>query len=354
MNVGISLIFAVIALVTLSTAAIIAAIQLVKLKTRSMLFMFLGWISVLASVAFESVYTVLNNQAIYYDPIYTPGLILCFIAGGYFLIFFMDSINHDRIDAKKLFFFTALSTPIVGFLFAEIMYSYPLMGTDLTLVLWGVLTGSLGILFVYYFGKIYHNAPKSYKTSALISLIGVLIMGILSPIIIVLGLRDIIPGINLFLMGLGALLVSISFALEPLLVGILPFRVLKLTVLNKENGIMLYTHVWGEKDIFINDELFTGMVQGIRNILEVAIKGGGDAYEIKLDDAILVIAEEKDSPYASVLVTRKSSRHLREALRMFSRKFDQRYKKYLKISADVSRFGDAHELIDECFSFIPE
>ena len=80
---------------------------------------------------------------------------------------------------------------------------------------------------------------------------------------------------------------------------------------------------------------------------------GVDGGEIKMDQAILLIQHEKNSPVASVLVTSKSSKSLKIGLKKFNSEFIETFQSQFDGLYEVSKFKGAQKIVDHIFDFVP-
>ena len=80
----------------------------------------------------------------------------------------------------------------------------------------------------------------------------------------------------------------------------------------------------------------------------------GDVEEIKLSNGVLLLKRHEDYPIACVLTANKTSKALRKALNHFIILFIKDYRKYFSNPSNVSQFGEASQLISECFPFVPD
>ena len=184
--------------------------------------------------------------------------------------------------------------------------------------------------------KVHRKAPQKLKFYSRLNFAGALITGIIAPLFAAL-LDDILPAWNLPLVGTGALLISIAFVYQPQLAYILPFRALRLAVIETESGIPFYTYTWSKTEGIIDETLFSGMMYAVSQILEESIQKG-NIREINLEEAILILQRSKDYPAVCVLITNKSSKALRHALNSFAEKFFNEYSQYIKEPIDQNAF----------------
>ncbi len=133
----------------------------------------------------------------------------------------------------------------------------------------------------------------------------------------------------------------------------LPFRVLRLTVVHLDAGIPMFTHTWKSGRGLIDEDLFSGLMHGLRLIIRESILHG-EFRDINLDVASIIINRVKDFPVMAILVTRKSSRVLRQALSTFTERFIEKFRNALVKPNDSTQFEGAKILVQECFNFLPE
>jgi hypothetical protein len=213
----------------------------------------------------------------------------------------------------------------------------------------------MGIIILIYCGKIFFESPKNLKKYARLNFIGAILAAVLTPIGYVLNINDFIPGFTNLIMSIGLLLVAISFAKEPKIGYVLPFKALRLTIINTTSGLSLYTHDFTKNNVFVDDGLFSGMMQGISGILSESLRKG-NVNEISLDSAHLLVGrtnEGKDLGF--ILIVTKSTIGLRNALTKFSQEFIRVYSKEIKKDLnEVSKFNGASAIVSTCFPFVPE
>jgi hypothetical protein len=146
---------------------------------------------------------------------------------------------------------------------------------------------------------------------------------------------------------------GVVIARHPKLVFVLPFKVLRLAVIETEGGISLFTHTWKAAGKLGNEDLYAGMIQGVNLILKESLDRG-DVQEIKLARASLLAYRDARFPIVFVIVATKASRTLRDALRLFANRFLSDFKDNLATKNDVGQFDPANAIVAECFPFVPE
>ena len=207
-----------------------------------------------------------------------------------------------------------------------------------------------GSYYSYITLQVYRKSPSHMKKNALAYLIGMII----SPMI--LYLVQVIPPwgylTSIFLLGLGALILSIALSRDPKLLFILKLKVFRLTVINSESGIEMFNHNWRTDNELVDSVVFSGMIQGINAIMKESVKAG-DVTEIRLSDGILLIDRCQHSPVACVLVAANTTQALIDSFHRFSTQFYLKFQNSFN-TPDVSVFSDAKQMIKESFPFIPD
>lgn len=167
------------------------------------------------------------------------------------------------------------------------------------------------------------------------------------------------PGVLIFLYILSGVMVSFNYFFwciiilkYPEIVTILPFKALRLVIIETESGIPIFNHDWESRNVLAQEDLFSGMLQGISMILTESVNRG-NVNEVILDDAVLIMERSKEYPVACVLVSTKSSRYLKQALKSFSTRFFIEFKDSFSMPHDTSKFDPAENLVNEFFNFLP-
>ena len=196
-----------------------------------------------------------------------------------------------------------------------------------------------------------HSPPPMKKKANLLYMIIILQLGLL--LLMFFEVIDKYPGIDALIISLMIFFFIITFYREPRLAFILPFKVLRLTVIHTESGIPLFVHHWKAKSNTVDDVLYSGMVQGICMIIKET-SDQGDIEEIKLSNGVLLLKRHEDYPIVCVLTTTNSSIALRKAINHFIQLFIADYGQFIPDFSNVSNFGDASRLIKKCFAFVPD
>jgi hypothetical protein len=343
--------------ITIATVFFLTLRQYLKHHYEHVLYMALMWFSYLLWCLFHTTGSLLGSVELY---IYVG----CFslIPAAYFVVLLGDTITRDSFDPKKLVYVTLLSVYYV----ALVLTSDPLMGDydiiqglkpkisryDIDGALFLLLVISFNTLF-YYMLRVHQKAPKVLRKYTRLLFWGAFIITMLGSILFAAFSR-IVPGMFFITFAIGSVLISIAFYKQPRLAFFLPFKALRLIVVNTESGISLYTYNWlKEEDAEVDKNLISGMVQGISLILKKSLKRG-NVREISLDEGIMIIHRNEEYDIACVLISSKSSRALREGLGKFAERFYNKFSEVFKESWSTSKFEDATLIINDCFSFIPK
>ena len=196
-----------------------------------------------------------------------------------------------------------------------------------------------------------HSPPPMKKKANLLYMIILLQLGLY--LLMFFEVIDKYPGFDALIFSLMIFFFIITFYREPRLAFILPFKVLRLTVIHTESGIPLFVHHWKAKSNVVDDVLYSGMIQGICMIVKET-SDRGEVEEIKLGNGVLLLKRPEDYPIVCVLTATKSSIALRKAINQFVQHFVADYGSFIANASNVSNFGGASRLIQKCFPFIPD
>ncbi|MCP4761779.1 MAG: hypothetical protein GY870_08355 [archaeon] len=253
---------------------------------------------------------------------------------GFFIVLLLDTVSRDTVDPIKMviLFVTGTIVLLTGF---RVVFYFDIF------IQYG--------FWLFYMIKIYKNSPPKQKYHALLAVIGLILIGVVAPILDAFLIFEIIPAIDAYFIGIGSILMAISFKLAPKLVLIPPFEVMRISIIDTDKGISLYTHDWNANSSVINESLFSGMLQGISIILNEAINKG-NLREIRLEEAVLLVRRSAKFPIACVMVSSKSSYTLKAALKNYTEKFTEFL---LFNTTPKSLEKQASRLVKEVFGFIP-
>ncbi|MFX0099089.1 MAG: hypothetical protein ACFFCS_05865 [Candidatus Hodarchaeota archaeon] len=334
--------------------------QYFKAKHKYNLYLALTFLFVFIWQLLEGLATMLIKQDIGTCLILAKISVFILAPLTFFVAIVVDMIDKESVDIWKMVVASITSTALLIFLLDEnaiYIDHYPMGELGLFLapevyISLAILALFTGGMFVYYMAKMNFKTPKDLKKYSRLLLTGALIMGLGAPLVTALRIRDFIPGSTSLAFACGAFISAIAFVRQPKLAYILPFKVLRLSIIDTEGGILLYNYTWSKRDDLINDELFSSMLQGISLILNEAVKQG-DVEEIKLNKAFLFLKRSHEYPVACVLVATKPSGSIREGLEQFASRFFEKFKNDFSPPFKVGKFESASELIEETFPFIP-
>jgi hypothetical protein len=319
-----------VTLIPLGITFFMAARQYAKWRYRHALYLMFSWLFLIASgfsrIIEKSLTHAIRLTFAWYVPITFTMLLL------------IDSISRESIDPVKIVIATSFS----------ILYL-----TNLNMLFIVLLIIFLISVAVYYVLVIYMNAPTSLKKQSGLAFIGAMVFGYGNMFLANSRLEMLFPGCTALASVIGYSIYAISFAREPRLAYILPFRVISLTVFETSGGIPLFSHTWKKSGELVDESLFSGMLQGIGLVLDEAIEAG-DIESIKMNRAVMLLKRSPTHSVAFVLVATRFSRTLRLALNSFADKFFKTYAQYISKAIKASQFESASALVDECFAFIPK
>ncbi len=279
----------------------------------------------------------------------------------FFLIFALNYLTRDEVDPRMM---SLASMGIIAIIFtslepdAVVQIQYPSGEVGLT---WGglfqitlsIFLLGIGIFTVYIVLKVYSNAPPPLKKAARVFLAGGIIMGLI-PLFLVALFRteEIMPGIEFILFAFGTLVMALTLRWEPKLAYVLPFKVLRLVVLETGGGIPLFSYTWPSGQDMVDEGLFSGMLQGVVAIVKESVRRG-EVRSIEMVHATMLLQPVRQTPLVCVLVATRASRALRQALEKFSDRFFAEFSDQLENINATVKFYKANDIIDACFPFIP-
>ncbi|MFX1451493.1 MAG: hypothetical protein ACFFCM_11660 [Promethearchaeota archaeon] len=277
------------------------------------------------------------------------------------LLVFIDYITNESINTIRFTFMIGLFVgTMISIFFPNSSYKafYPNGNLGIFIggyfrILFSITFGIMILIFIYYSSKIYIKAPHKLKIPSAFFLLGVITFSIVPLIVTLLNITSIIPAFHLLWMGIGAIIIGIAYIKEPKIAYILPFKVIKLAVVEIKRGISLFTYDWTKKEELSEQATFSAMIHAVGKFIEENLKWGG-IREIFLDKANLILKKNEKYPIICVLVSNKTSRSLRNALYCFTNRFVKEYSQYFSNPTDIDKYKAASEIISGCFSFVPE
>jgi hypothetical protein len=277
------------------------------------------------------------------------------------LIAIFELMSRESIRKSLIAIWAALSALLIGmdtvWMILSEYYGYTMDTMAIISVDkpgdWAYFLLNIMILFgVYVAYQIYHNAAPSLKIHARWFFVGYLIGGIAlvlfeSDRILSVTLSRYISGVFL---GVGILIITVVLFIRPQLAYVLPFQVLRLCVMDIGSGLALYSHTWEAGKNFVDEDLFSGMLQGIRSIIQESMQQG-DLKEIKTESATILLHKRTDTPLLFLLVTTVSSNILRNTLNLFADEFIQQFANSMNFLPNIEPFKQAIDIIQEVFTF---
>ncbi|MFX0181391.1 MAG: hypothetical protein ACFE78_14510 [Candidatus Hodarchaeota archaeon] len=329
-----------------------------------MLYLLIAWLSFLINHVFTI--NLLLNPNIESKLANLLGFIDNFflINASFFIVLFGESISRKIPSNKKLIWFSifigfySYSSYLNYFIFnrIDIIENVILLNFYVYAFSFLILISTGGFLMAYYLFKIYRVAPFKLKKYVFLSFIGGILLGIVTPISIIIMrlilLLDI--GLSVLLASIGMLTIFTAiFAKNPKLAFILPFKVMRLSVINSNDGNLLYSHNWKSGNEIKDDDIVSMMFQGIITILRESL-GKGDLHEINLENAVVIAQKSIEFPVVYILIATSTSKSLKNGLNTFIKHFELKFSKFLEKIIDFSVFSSASEIVFQSFSFLPD
>lgn len=354
LNWTIEVILYFIAAGLVSAAAGILVYHFVKKRERHVLCLMIAYLFATAFLIQEGLsYLFLFMPFLAYAPLYA-------FVGGYFLILGIDSISRESVDPAKMAIWTGLIATVVFFFFQPGSFgAHTFPNGDKSVTTTGIYQYVVNLyaffpilLYIFYGIKINRLAPPQVKADSRLFLAGAIITTLWPGIFALTRLSLLIPGIHMIGIAFGSLLISIAFARQPKLAFILPFRALRLLVIDTEGGNPLFLHDWAREGKLADELLFSGMLQGIGKLLHHTLNQG-EVQEIQLAHAVLILHRSDKYPVACVLLATNTSPSLRRALNGFAEAFYAQYAPYPVDSENNDHIQPAESLVTEWFGFVP-
>ncbi len=325
-------------------------------KYRHLLYMGFAWV-------FATLWLIIQALSYYYMSIWMYLFsVYLIIPMAYLHLFALDFMTQERLDLWKIFILTVVATIFVVYSLTEvdavIALEFPsgekdLSWNDNTAIFGSILSLMTGLFIVYYAFKIFRHSPKSVRLHSGLYLLGGMIIGVITPIVGLFNFHWQIPGFAMPMFTFGIILCAIALLLSPQLAYIIPFKAIRLSIINTQSGLSLYTHHWAGAVNTEMDARFTGMMHGISAILNHSL-GKGNVNEIQLEKASLLLQRSTDLPVVCVLIATKTSQSLRDGLKNFSTNFFKQFSPYIQNSTELDPFKEVVSLVEHCFPFIPE
>jgi hypothetical protein len=282
------------------------------------------------------------------------------IIGSLFIVIFGESISRKTPSIRKLIWFSffiglySYSSLLHYIIFplASIPVGIIVLNTNVQIISFLILMLTGSFLMPYYLFKIYRFAPSNLKNYTLMSFIGGIIFGLIAPILLVITAQTS----ALFILSLSVgmlIIVSAVFIKNPKLAFILPFKVIRLSVISSEGGINLFSHNWKSGEEIKSDAIVSAMFQGIISILRESL-GKGTLQEINLEKAVVIAQKSKQFPIVYILIATSTSKSLKNGFNSFVRKFEITFARSIENAIKSGQTLPASEIILDTFSFLPD
>jgi len=311
-----------------------------------------------ANWLFQALFWILDAAShYYYSTLLMAIAIVPQLIGVPCLFIFIDLIKKERVSSVKMsiLFLIEILLLILTFLPGgmEIVPGYgvhivgPLRILQIVFLIYYVLT------FFSWSYLTWKRAPKELKQLVNFLLFGSILFSFVTAFMYALGgLYKIFNSIGFITHSLGALFTIIAIWRDPKIIYILPFKAYRILVVDTNAGTGLFKYDWAELKA-VDENIFSMVLQAVGSILDEVLKKG-EIREIKMDQAVLLIQHDRNSPVASVLVTSKSSKSLKYGLKKFNSEFIETFQSQFDQLYEVSRFKDAKKIADRIFDFVPE
>jgi hypothetical protein len=308
-----------------------------------------------------SLFWFIDAAAHYYYSTFLMALaIIPQLIGGTCIVIFIELSRREHVNTLNI---TILI--ILEFILLSVTFLLPVSENYEVIPGYGVHNKALlrivQLIFLLYFITQYflwslqtwRKAPPKYKGLARSLLIGSTLFSIVT--VVMYGLGGIIKMFNalaFFINGCGAFITILVILKDPKIIHILPFTAYRVLVLDTKEGIALFKHDWAELEK-IEENIFSMVLQAVGSVLDEILKKG-EVREIQMDRAVLLIQHDKSYPVASVLVSSKSTRSLRNGLKSFNEQFILKYCSDNVDFHEVSKFSKASNLVNSIFDFVPD
>nr|MDO8117734.1 hypothetical protein [Candidatus Sigynarchaeota archaeon] len=324
--------------------------QFVEKKYRPSLYMSIAWLGFMFEALFDTMHVIAEANGLP-SAIFLKISYISLAPGFLSFLAFVDSISRDEIEAKRF--------SVVVFLLSINVIVLFIPGDDLAINISYNMVISIGLVISTYafflLIKIYHFVPRSLKCASGINVLGAFCVSVLYLIMNILqaSLPGIFPPISRLFEAAGGLFQTIVFAKNEQLFFILPFKAQRLIVYDTKNGIALFVHDWSKENKVIDEDLFSGILNGMSLIVNESIQKGR-VQEIKMERGVLLINHDNVHTIAFVIIASKSSQLLNQALGAFRRHFVQKFGSNLEKREPTTVFDSAIDLVKEYFVFIPQ
>ncbi|NVM44707.1 MAG: hypothetical protein HWN79_07305 [Candidatus Lokiarchaeota archaeon] len=310
-----------------------------------------------ANWLFQALFWIFDATShFYYEELLMSISIIPQLIGVPCLFIFIDLIKKERVSSVKIsiLFLLEVLLLILSFLPGE-LHVIPGYGVHSV----GALRIMQIVFLIYYVMTFFSwsyltwkKAPKELKQLVNFLLFGSILFSFVTAFMYALGgIIKVFNSIGFVTHSLGALFMIIVIWRDPRIIYILPFKAYRILVVDTNAGTGLFKYDWAELKA-VDENIFSMVLQAVGSILDEVLKKG-EIREIKMDQAVLLIQHERNSPVASVLVTSKSSKSLKYGLKKFNSEFIETFQSQFDGLYEVSRFRDAKKLVEHIFDFVP-
>jgi len=279
----------------------------------------------------------------------------------------VDTISRDSVDQFKMIFTTIIASFLI--ILSLDLNNFPAFNPDaakiyenavnphiypvgifwITIMIISVFIASVAI---YGSLKILIHSPKNLKIYSLLNVFGTYLWGIQPIWIQMIDLKEKFPGITPGSMGLGILIITITFLKEPKLAYILPFKTYRILIQRTDSGTIIFQHDWHKLETEFSEKTFSGMMQAINTMFDNTVNKG-NVRKIKFDEAEITFKASNEIPLACILISSDSSIILRNSFGKFANDVFQDYINNEKMDHSMNNYDNGIILLEKNFPFIP-
>ncbi|MHA1991985.1 MAG: hypothetical protein ACW98A_13525 [Candidatus Hodarchaeales archaeon] len=295
----------------------------------------------------------------FYSPFLIALAIIPQLIGVPCIIIFIELSRKERVSPLKFTILSIIEITLLAATFLlpesenfEVIQGYGVHNKGLIRI--------AQLIFLLYFVSQYflwslqtwRKAPLEYKRRAIWLFVGSIMYSFIAVLLYAIGtVNKLYNPLAFFANGIGAFITIVIVLKTPKIIYILPFKAYRIIVIDTNEGIALFRYDWAEIGR-VEENIFSTVLQAVGSILDEILKKG-EVREIQMDRAILLMHNDKIHPLASVLVTSKSTKSLRYALRTFNEEFISSFYRDGINLHEVSQFKDADKLVEKIFDFVP-
>jgi hypothetical protein len=276
------------------------------------------------------------------------------------IIIFIDLSRKERVNPVKITVLFVIESILLFVTFLlpendnfEVIAGYGVHNKGVLRIIQVVFLLYFTVQYFLWSLQTWRKSPSEYKRTAMWVLVGTIVYSIVALIFYAVGgFIKLFNSIAFLSNGVGVLITIIVVLKEPKVIYILPFTAYRILVIDTHGGTALFRYDWADIGK-VEENIFSALLQSVANILDDILKKG-EVREIQMDRAILLIQHNKKYPIASVLVSSKSSKSLRYALRNFNEEFISNFYRDENDFFEVSQFESAKSLVGKIFDFVPE